>query len=103
MANFFVAVFTKVYGSGSKTGFAQVLLRCYCVSGIVVTQGDYSYTGNVGETVYSTGSAHAEAYECDTYGFQFRSGESEDMFLTGRAFRSFHNEGAFVPVGFGGW
>ena len=96
--NCFVALCAVVNVGRSETFLAEFLLALLCSFAFVVAECHNLHTGDVGETDYCPGAAHAETYKGHTYRFHLGDSETENVLLSGSTLRSCGHDGALIPV-----
>ena len=79
-----------VKGCVGKAVAAENLIGAFGPLRLDVTEGDNLRSGNVGEALHRTWPPHAEAYESDPDGIDWRQGQRNYIFLPGRTLRHIH-------------
>ena len=98
LAEFHVTVLAGVDVCGFQPGVAEHFLASFCTCGFIVAESHDFHTGNVAETIDSTGTTHAETHECHANGLNLRSGQIEDMSLTGSTLGAIDDNCTLVPM-----
>ena len=85
----FAKFFPGIFATGVRSCFRQACLGqdFLCTGGDKVAKGYDLCSGDVSEAFYCTRSTHTQANESDTYHVEFRSSQSDYVFLSGGTYR----------------
>ena len=101
-ADFLIPELAVVNIGRGKAGLTQVFLALFCALFVVVAQGYYFYTRNMGKTCNGTRATHAQANEGHAHGLHLGGSKVENMGLPLCTGRSFYNQSTLIPMSFGG-